>query len=413
MGLFKYCLLFSIPVIILLLFRDRIVRLPAEWETQAAVWVSFRSRNSGSMFDSVTIPVIRKLSEHVKTYIFIENEALLPEGLAFFAEKGMDTSKLHLVSLPVPDFWVRDWSPLIIECTDGKSYCCNPGYTRNLDTPFVFYNQKVKSLPYPDPGMAEFKRMPVKRTFLVVEGGAIETNGAGTLLLVDSLILKTNPGFTKKQIEREFSRLMGIKTFIWMKYGLCQDPFGSEYLGDCFWASGTGGHTDHFARFANDSTVLLYWEYDTTSVPVAIRKLNHKRMSVNLQIIENTTDHRGRKFRVIKIPSPGIIFRTRAVNNDLLSGLAAFPAGSKPDSIKIVVCCSYLNYLITNKLLILPKYAEKVSDLPCETDETVRKIFSELYPEREIYRVNPMILNDYGGGLHCICRQLPEFKNDR
>jgi agmatine deiminase len=406
-------LFFCTPMFVtlaLILFNELDIRYPGEWEPQESVWICFRTGNSGSMYDSVTIPVIRKLSEHVKTCILIENDTLLPEGLAFFAKQGIDTTRLQIICFPIPDFWYRDYGPIIVNNQNGKLYACDFKFTRYSNIPFRSVSKDIKEYNSVDMKLARLMGIPVKSSWLVIEGGAIETNGAGTLILVDSLILKRNPGATKMQIEKEFSRILGIKTFLWMKGGLFQDPYGSAYFDNLLWASGTGGHTDHFVRFANDSTVLLYWEYDTITFPDAVKRMNYIRMSENLKIIESATDHRGRKFKVVKIPSPGVIYRSRAINKDLLGAMSELPARFKTDSIKLIACCSYLNYLITNNLVIIPKYAYKASDIQNETDGIVKKIFTELYPGREIYQLNPLILNYGGGGLHCIYRPLQENK---
>lgn len=385
-------------------------RLLAEWETQDACMVSFRTQFTDNLYDSVTIPLIGKLSQHIKTYILIENDTLLPNGLSFFAKRGTDTSNLRLVYFPLPDFWLRDWGPVLVLNKKGSLTICNCRYDRNRIGSFTFYDYLNVHSGGNNSGIEEFTDLRVNNTFLVLEGGAIESNGRGTLILADSLIMRLNPGHTRKQIEREFSRIMGTKTFIWLKYGLCQDPFGSRYLGESCWVTGSGGHTDHFVRFANDSTILLYWEFDTVSPLSEIKKQNLQRMSDNLKLIENIIDHRGRKFKVIKVPSPGVITRAVPINKDAAYGLAGMTHGHENDSIRIILPSGYLNYLITNGLVIIPKYADEMNGTGERTDKVVFNIFSDLYPDREIVMINPMILNFDGGGMHCIYKQIPSKK---
>ena len=373
---------------------------PAEWDSHECIWVSFRTASTGCKYDSITIPIIKLLTQKVTTNILVENQHLLAEGKLFFSKFDIDTSNINLVYFSPLDFWLRDTGPVFIKNKSNKIQVCDFRYTAYKNVPFKSVSNRVRLMEEIDRKLAHLYGWKVRKSKIVMEGGAYETNGAGTIILVDSLILKRNQGLSKQQIEKELQKKMGVQSFIWLNEGLTQDPNGSKYLGEFFYATGTGGHTDHFVRFANDSTILLYWESDSIKNQNPISRINRERMAKNLEIINKFVDHRGKKMTVIKIPSPGLIYKTQVINKALQSGLSELPIDTPIDSIKIVACTGYLNYLISNNLVILPKYG--VMD-----DNQAKKIFTKIYPNHEIFQINPLQLNYAAGGIRCIYRQQP------
>jgi len=393
--------LLILPVLLIQELKSQVV-VPGEWEAHEAVWMALPGQKGGSYYNSTTISVIKKLAEHVSITIVVEDESLMVEGKGYFHEYGIDTSRIKLVFISPISPWLRDIAPVFLRSGSHpeRLNACNFRFTSYENTPFAMTPASSGELDDAGRKIAEVLGGQLKGSELVLEGGAFEVNGAGTIILVDSLILNRNPFWSKTQIEGELADKLGIKSFIWLEQGLAQDPHGTRYYGNGIYASGTGGHTDHFVRFANDSTILLYWEPDTLTKTDPIRRLNKDRMAKNLEILENTTDHRGKGFQVIKIPSPGMFYQSKAINRALRAGLpelSGYPGG---DTIQTAICASYLNYFITNGLILLPAYDIK-------TDEMVSAIFQELYPEREIYQVNTIMYNQRSGGIHCLTVHQP------
>ena len=106
--------------------------------------------------------------------------------------------------------------------------------------------------------LEEFSSFFEVKSDVVLEVGAFEVNGKGTILLASS-ILKRNPGLTQAQIEEEVLRTLGQKKVIWLKEGLAEDPLGFARITGKYWGRGAGGHTDEFVRFVNHNTILLAW----------------------------------------------------------------------------------------------------------------------------------------------------------
>lgn len=370
--------------------------VPGEWEAHDAVWVPFLSASFRDSNDSLSLPLIKKLAKHVHTVIVMENAADMGQGKSYFAQYGVDTSNIRLISISPLTMWLRDMGPVFFrdEEKPGRIGICDFRFTSYGNSPYGCDTRLSRQLDCTDRKIGEILGMQVINSELVLEGGAFDVNGNGTMVLVEALVLKRNPSLSKEQVEEELAIKLGIKSFIWLKQGLAQDPHGSMYYGNGIYATGTGGHTDHFVRFANDTTVLLYWERDTCNASDPLVRLNSQRMAENLCILENFVDHRGKRFHIVKIPSPGIFYQYKPINKALKAGLPEL-ADLKGDTIRAAVCASYLNYVVTNGLILLPSYNMK-------TDELVKDIFQDLYPRREIFQLDPSQYNERAGGIHCL-----------
>jgi agmatine deiminase len=378
------------------------VVVPGEWEDHETVWIAIPGK-PGIYSDSCTvISIIRKLSEHVHTTLVVEDAALMARGKDFFHELEIDTAQISLADISPLSPWLRDIGP-VFYYSGGQGELVGACDFRFTSYENVTIERAPKWAGALDEAGRKLSGMLGSRltdSELVLEGGAFEVNGSGTIILVDSLMLNRNPSWSKAQIEAELADKLGIKTFIWLAQGLAQDPYGSRYYGSGIYATGTGGHTDHFVRFANDSTILLYWEPDALKETDPLRKLNYKRMAHNLEILENSTDHRGKIFQVIKIPSPGMFYQYKPINKALRAGLPELSGFEGGDTIRTAICASYLNYFLTNGLVLLPAY-DVISDA------VVRSMFQHLFPDREIYQVNPIQYNKLSGGIHCLTVQQP------
>lgn len=378
--------------------------VPGDWEAHEAVWVPFLAPSFRSDNDSISLPLIRKLAEHVHTVIVMEDAADMGQGKSYFARYGVDTSNIRLMRISPLGMWLRDMGPVFYRDEEI------PGRIGICDFRFTFYGNSTdggnsglgRQLDSIDRKIGDRLGMQVIGSELVLEGGAFDVNGNGTMVLVDSLVLGRNPSLSREQVEEELVIKLGIKSFIWLKHGLAQDPHGSVHFGNGIYATGTGGHTDHFVRFANDTTVLLYWEGDTFHAPDPLVRLNSHRMKENLHILENFVDHRGKRLKIIKIPSPGMFYQYKPINKALKAGIPQL-ADLEGDTIRSALCASYLNYVVTNGLILLPAYNVK-------TDELVKDIFQGLYPGREIFQLDPSQYNGRAGGIHCLMVPQPAGK---
>jgi agmatine deiminase len=143
--------------------------------------------------------------------------------------------------------------------------------------------------------------------------------------------------------------------------------------------------------------------------------MNYERMSANLKILEQSTDQDGKPFTIVKVPLPDLITQKAIARRKIDSKVFTFdvdPADFIPseapaagDSIFAVPASSYMNYLVTNGLVLLPTYTLHGSSK--EKEENVRKIFERYFPGRKIAFFNAIKQNWSGGGIHCSTQQQP------
>jgi len=390
------------------------VRMLAEWEPQEEIYMGFRTHGAGSEFEYATVRIISELSRVGKIKLIVQDSTLLPEGESFFADHNCDTSNISIVYEEMTYFWIRDPGPIFYEDRTGGIGVADFrfGYYANTNLDSVSSDEIPMELY--DRNFAEKHGMPSIQSGLSIEGGGFETNGHGSVILVESIILNRNPGWTKEQIEDELSQKFGVKTLIWLKQGLAEDPDYMEHLYDNFYGFGTGGHSDEFVRFVNDSTIFLAWEFSESLPEYPLREENMKRMKENYSILSQTKDHRGKNFNIVKIPIPVIFYKASELDQGTVDYLSSKNSGHKVeegDLINIVACAGYLNFIISNHTVIIPKYwTYTVPEIQKERDSQVLSLFEQYFPERDVIQINPLVLNYAGGGMHCIYFSVPLVK---
>jgi agmatine deiminase len=193
-----------------------------------------------------------------------------------------------------------------------------------------------------------------------MEGGAIDTDGEGTLLATEECFLSDeqvrNPGMTREDYEAAFAEYLGIEQVIWL---------GSGCVGD-----DTHGHVDDIARFVSPGKVVLACEEDPDDA-------NHESSVDNLQRLESACDAAGRSLEVVKLPYP------RAV---MMEG-ERLPA-------------SYANFYICNDAVLVPTFNDA-------KDRIVLNALAECFPGRETIGIHAVDLVWGFGTLHCLTQQQP------
>jgi agmatine deiminase len=169
-------------------------------------------------------------------------------------------------------------------------------------------------------------------------------------------------------------------------------------------------------KFADANTILLAWVPEEEKDLHPINKMNYERMSINYDILKKAKDQDGKSFRIIKVPLPDPIVRKVALtpamkwDADYGISLSVFPASLNwkvGDTVNRVAASSYLNYYVTNGLVLLPDYSAQ-GDSNRRKQEEVRKIFGEVFPQRKLLFIEAMPLNWEGGGIHCGTQQQPK-----
>ena len=399
------------------------VVLPAEYDLQEAVWLLFPEYDhiAGMSNKAVTKEIVGAILPHQKVNVVVANQAEMKEAMGFFPKEWLENSNFDLVEIPHLEIWMRDMGPVFVVSGSGKLQIADFnfnfwGYSDTTDVGAIT-EEKV------DERIAAKMGMDVISTSMISEGGNRESNGEGVLMVVEHVEKGRNPNMTIGEMNAEFKRLLGAEKVIWLKRGLYEDdhtfkgalPLENGKKG--YTVLTTNGHIDEFARFVNDSTILLA-EVPETERKTAIGKENHRRMEENFQILTNATDQNDKPFNIIRMPLPELVTREIKPGDgtyDNISTLtyedgSTFPAG-KP--VTAIAAASYLNFLITNKVVVGQKYwREGMSDEVKKRDATAKGILQSVFPNREVIMIDALPINWGGGGIHCITMQQPAVNTD-
>ncbi|HET9430494.1 MAG TPA: agmatine deiminase family protein [Chitinophagaceae bacterium] len=408
--------------------------MPAEWEHHDAVWLGWEA--DATPYYPVIVNLIKTLMPHVTVKVAANSGSLLQSAKIYLSRNQIDTSKIKFYTMPGDRYWIRDHGAAFLINDKGElgvadfvwNRCGYPQwlkykYDNNLDSITRYLGlstESIKKTGRVDSLMAAAEGATILTTDIIHEGGAIEVNGKGTLILCEATVLDRNPDRSREQIENEFKRVLGVTKIIWMKKGLVEDQLskGGKFIsGKYFSAWGTGGHTDEFVRFANSNTIMLAWISEEEKDLNPLNKINYERMNENLKILEQAKDQDGKPFSIIKVPLPDLIVKkiVAAENVDYPTNfldveVSSFKISDAPkvgDTLLRVPASSYLNYLVTNGLVILPTYIQAGSSK--EKEEQVRIIFQKEFPNRQIVFIDAMPQNWEGGGIHCSTQQQPSL----
>lgn len=408
-------------------------RMPAEWEPHEAVWLGW-SAYRPAFYPGIG-RLISTLTPHVTVRIAAGSEAVAELARQTLREQGLDTTNVEIFVLPGDRYWIRDNGANYLVNDRGEMAVADFNWDNYGRPEFLrkYYEGNTDSLQkYVPPilrsvadsleaNMAALEDLPVFRTELVHEGGNIEVNGKGTLIVCAAAVLDRNPGVDRAWATEEFKRVLGVEQVIWLEEGLADDPGGfyrrisGDYVG--------GGvlHADEFVRFANDSTILLAWVAAAERDNNPLNRLNYERMSANLKVLEAARNWNGRPFTIVKVPLPELIAEPilarpydPALNNVLDIGPMSFIPKERPalgDTLLRVPAASYLNYLVTDGLVVLPTYREQGTSP--QREQAVENIFARLFPDRKIVFIDFMPQNWDGGGIHCSTQQQPRVGGGR
>ena len=219
-------------------------------------------------------------------------------------------------------------------------------------------------------------------------------------------------------MEAEFKRTLGVSNVIWLKEGLREDdhtflgPIELENGEKAYTVVTTNGHIDEFARFVNDSTVLLA-QVDSADLEDPIAYENHLRMEENYKILKAARDQDGKPFHIVRVTLPKTIITTMQPGDGVYEYIktldyqdgSVFPEG---EEIKVIAAASYLKFLITQKVVIGQKYWQEGMDPEVQRrDSLAQATLASLFPDREIVMLDALAVNLGGGGIHCITMQQP------
>ena len=399
----------------LLSFRanSQTFRIPSEWEKQEKVWLTWFGQERR---DSITCRVIEALQPQVKLTLNVGSDSMKSTALKYIANYQVDTSKIEFTIDPYIDFFVRDYiffvkdqkDKLQVVCFDYSAYGIYPTIA---GMPMA---EEEKKFGKWDDRTAEKLKLPVINSEYIFEGGGIEANGSGTILSIKEMAIQRNPGKTIPEIETELKRTLGANKVIWLENGFIEDrqfpkfgPFYKNYFG-----GGANMHIDELCRFVDENTVVLPYIPAEEKNKSPVDSINYPMLEANFKILKDATTSKGKKLKIIRIPMPEIeqLKFTLTVQESQAKRFKEYGM-QKGDTIYRIPAASYCNFFISNKVVLLAKYWKPgMPESQKQKDEDVRKIFSKLFPDKQVIQIYTLQVNRGGGGIHCLTHELPQSK---
>jgi agmatine deiminase len=290
---------FSISNIFIILFvfiaysneNDMQYFLTAEWEPHQAMIVNFENEPEA---DSVVVEMTKYLSDEMKVYCIVLTDSIGKILENEFLKRGVDLSKIQFINM------IEEIYPF--SCRDPLFFVKDQKGALNIMN-FKWLDYGLRYEPWANPELIskwqkefDLYKKQFQATFgysiispkMAIEGGAIEVNGNGTVIQVESVNMHRNPNLTKLQQEDYLKKYIGIKKVIWLKEGAAEDPLGHKHITMNYFGFGTKGHVDEFCRFVNDSTIFLAFPDSIEAIQDPVKKITRERMEVNYQILKNS-----------------------------------------------------------------------------------------------------------------------------
>ncbi|MSO69996.1 MAG: agmatine deiminase [Alphaproteobacteria bacterium] len=348
-------------------------RLAAEFEPHAGVWMLWPERADNW----------RAGAKPAQAAFAALAAALAPfERVTIGASPGqlanagaMLPSTVRVVELASDDAWMRDMAPAFVVNDAGD--------VRGVKFGFNAWGGLKGGLyfPWDQDALVAAKLLEIEQLErydapLIAEGGALASDGLGTLITtVDCLINDNrNPGLRRARIEGILRDYLSASTVIWLDHGLPGDE--------------TGGHIDNLVAFVRPGVLVMAWTEDRADPFYDIARLTFERLAA-------ATDARGRRFEIHKIHQP----RPMIIRAEEADGILTV-AGTKPRRAGDAICASYINACVGNGVVIVPSFDDP-------NDEAARAAYAALHPERRIIQVPAREVVLGGGGLHCITHEQP------
>lgn len=344
--------------------------MPAEWEPHDATWLAWPWYEGDWPGKIEPIPwvyteIVRALSKHERVEVVCTNEAVRDSARDLLERTRVPAGGYRLHVLPIDRTWLRDSGPTVVRKPDGSMELIHWRFDAWSKYNNYANDQHVPELVERVTGLKRREAVwPGMDRRITLEGGGIETDGAGTLIVTEEWLLSDvqvrNAGMGRADYERAFAYWLGTPKVIWLGNGVVGDD--------------THGHVDDIARFVAPGVVTLAYEPDP-------KDENHESSADNLRRLELAKDASGKPIRVVKLPLP----------RPVLYEDMRLPA-------------SYANFYIANGVVIVPTFNDP-------NDRVALNILAELFPDREIVGIHAVDLVVGQGTLHCLTQQQPAAGN--
>lgn len=333
---------------------------PAEWHPHRATWLSWPHKEASwpGKIHSVYAPYsqfIKEVSQGEQVCINVVDQKMADEAIQYLLTAGADMNNIKCFIHPTNDAWCRDHGPafLINPTAEEKKIILDWGYNAWGDKyPPYDLDDNIPTL------VGQSLAIPVYYPGIVMEGGAVEFNGKGTVLTTTACLLNKNrnPQLHQEQIEAYLRNFYGVEQVLWLGEGIVGDD--------------TDGHIDDITRFVNEDTVVTVVEEDA-------KDANYELLQENLEALKKMRLINGKQLNIVELPMPSaVVYEEQRL-----------PA-------------SYANFYISNAAVIVPTYRDK-------NDQRALDILQGCFNDRKVIGIDSTDVIWGLGSWHCLSQQEP------
>jgi len=348
-------------------------RFPAEWETHEATWIGWPHNTTDWPGKFAPIPwvygeIVRQLARGETVRVLVNSASHQQRAARVLKDVGADLARVHFFQVPTDRGWTRDFGPIFLRQkvesrrhSEGRLVIAGFRFNgwakyRNHKLDARVARQLARRL------RLSFLPVKVGRREIVVEGGAIDVNGCGTVLtteecLLDPDVQTRNPGLARNELEQVFAQYLGAPNTLWLGRGITGDD--------------THGHVDDLCRFVSPRTMVLCREPDSSDA-------NYRPLEENWDRVQDFRLEDGSKPETVPLPMPApVYFQGRRL-----------PA-------------SYANFYICNAAVLVPTFNDP-------NDRIALGVLAEVVAGRPVIGIHAVDLVWGLGTLHCLTQQQPE-----
>ena len=334
-------------------------RMPAEWEPQSAVWLSWPHRRK--TWPRSFRPIPAKFAEIAATISRYETVRLNVAGpLQAAARRLLNRAKADLARVEIfdhatDDAWCRDHGPIFVKSARTGEVALTDWQFNAWGGKYPKFNDD-NQVPSRVAGVLRLRHF---KNPMVLEGGSIDVNGEGLMLTTEACLLNKNrnPQLTRGQIEQALRDFLGVHTIYWLGEGIVGDD--------------TDGHVDDLSRFFRSDGILTAVESNTHDE-------NYRALHENLERLKSLRTPAGKKFKIVELPMPHACYREEQ----------RLPA-------------TYANFLVLNGAVLVPAFRQT------KRDREAAEVIAACFPGREVVPIDCLDLVIGRGTLHCISQQQP------
>mgnify|MGYP001104454421 FL=1 len=340
-------------------------RFPAEWEKQQGLLLCFPHNGNDwpgkyGAIQWAFVEFIKKVALVETVFLVVADKKLKEKVEGMLETAHVNTKNISFIMHKTNRSWMRDSGPIIVKNSNKRE-----ALNFNFNGWAKYHNFQLDKLV--PSKVSSHLNMPLTQVTykgkpVVLEGGAIDVNGKGTLITSEECLLHPtiqirNKNFTKVDYEAIFKEYLGISNVIWVGDGIIGDD--------------THGHIDDLCRFVNEDTIITVIESNPKSK-------NYKPLQDNLNRLKKAVLENGKSPKIVELPMP----------TPLLFDGIHIPA-------------SYANFLILNQCVLVPTFNDV-------HDREALNIIANCFPTREVIGISAIDLIWGFGTLHCLSQQIPE-----